>query len=147
MQLGIATAFLLNDIGSLYLYRPEFTWLQYDKLLHLFSPFYLTVILVSFLQVWRHFSLKKAVFRSVVIVVLSCFAWEILEYLSDHFFQTTAFGINGQYIYFDTTLDLLFDFVGVFIAAIAVESREFYQVVVSEYCQGHIQKEAIKKSV
>jgi hypothetical protein len=144
VQLALAVSILLNLLGYVYLYQLYKKGFQYDKLLHFINPSYFVIALAYFLEVWQKLSIKKAALRAALIVIVGSVLWEVFEFLSDYFFHTTAFGINGQYVYFDTSFDLLFDYLGVYAGFRLISSREVYNIVASEYCQNETRSEAVK---
>jgi hypothetical protein len=137
VRFSIAVAMWLNILGELYLYQLYNYGIQYDKILHVISPFLFMVTITSFIEVWFGIRKKKAIFMAITIVMAGSVCWELFEYLSDKFLYTKEFGVYGQFIFTDTLFDLSFDILGVGAAYYCFQNSRFYNLVVIKYCQSN----------
>ncbi len=111
----LAIILLLNASGDLGLYELYRYGFQYDKVIHFVSA------LIATLTLGRALGIR----RSVLIVIAAGFAWELFEFLMDHYFKTRLFGVYRLFIWQDTIMDLVFNTIGVSVAvAIALFPKE-----------------------
>jgi len=116
----LAIALIGNALGELYLYQLYKYGIQYDKLLHLVSPFLLVMMLTFFWQIWHEASFGRALVVAALLVLAGSLIWEVFEFLSDLIFKTQEFGIYGQYKLADTVGDIIADIVGIGLSSIVL---------------------------
>jgi hypothetical protein len=113
LQAAIAVVILLNGLGALGLFKLHRIGFPYDKLLHFSNSFILLLSLNQFICQWKKIDFKKSLIRAGILVLISGFVWELLEFSSDEIFKTTAFGIDGNHLFEDTIKDIAFNIGGI----------------------------------
>lgn len=100
----------LGDLGFYQLYKVGF---EFDKFIHLLSPFLWVFIFPLVLE--KRFGIKKihSIAIAISIALLSGLAWELFEYMGDQVFKIHIYGVYGSDIDIDTKLDLIFDALGI----------------------------------
>ena len=121
LQTYTALVFILGITGTLGLYQLE---IPYDKFLHLFQPFFITIALSRFLYRWKEMPLDRAIAITMVVVLLLSAGWELLEFTSDQIFGTQALGLRGKEIFTDTIFNASLDLLGTLMGVAAVYLRK-----------------------
>lgn len=97
-----------------------------DKLYHIFGTFSFTIFIYTILEIKAGLQNLKKSFKFVFILLLGTFLgtiYEILEFLSDYFFETA--NQNGLV---DTDVDMICDILGAVVAGIyAVRGKHIYK--------------------
>jgi hypothetical protein len=105
----ILYANILGDLGLYQLYKIGF---PYDKFIHFLIPLLCMIFFPKFLHIRFGIPFSRACIYSFIFILSSGILWEISEYLADTIFKTHIFGVYGQDLIHDTTLDLLSDLLG-----------------------------------
>ncbi len=134
LRFTITFALMANAAGELYFYQLYRFGFQYDKLAHLANSLLFILALASFGRSWYGLSPSKSLKASVAIVVACGIGWEVLEFASDKLFNTKVFGIYGQLKLIDTIFDIIYDFLGITLAAIMDKSFRFRLRMEIEAC-------------
>lgn len=134
LQSILSLALVFNALGELYLYQLYKIGIQYDKIIHFTNSFLFIIALTSFNVAWKKQPIKKALKTSILMVVAGSLLWELFEYLSDLFFHTSEFGVDGKYIIKDTILDLACDALGIIFSSYILNSPKLSKKIINEYC-------------
>lgn len=121
LQNYLALGFVLGFSGTLGLYELDF---PFDKVNHLLLSFLATVAISRFLYRWWELPLVRSIILTVFAVLFLSTLWEIIEYTSDVFLGTSAFGLRGKEIYWDTFFDMTMNVGGVLVGIFAVLMRK-----------------------
>jgi len=111
-QFLLAVIFLGNALGDLGLYQLYKVGFQYDRLLHLFVPALMVIIITIVLR--DRFNVRQSyAISSAFAIILACvLGWEIFEFLSDHVANTHISGVYGLDMSNDTKWDIVLDELG-----------------------------------
>jgi len=123
-QSAVTSTLLLSGAGGLGLYRLYLIGFQYDKVIHFLIAYITTIALIDFIQKWYDVNLKKSIILTCVIVALLGLFWEITEFLTDVMFGVHTFGIYGKYVVWDTFMDIMMNFLGLFLGVISVGGQK-----------------------
>jgi hypothetical protein len=126
---------IINTAGELYFYQLYRFGFQFDKFAHLANSFLFIIALISFGQAWLAYDPAKALKVSITIVVICGIGWELTEFLSDKLFRTTEFGIYGQLKLIDTVFDIIYNLLGITLAAMVQKSPSFHLKLELETCE------------
>ncbi|MDP2709457.1 MAG: hypothetical protein Q8O93_05475 [bacterium] len=135
LRSAVAFALTANALGELYLYQLYKYGLEYDKLIHFASVFFLTVAFTLFWHIWREAPFKQALKLAVILAIAASFLWEGFEFLSDMIFKTREFGIYGQYKLADTAWDLLSDLAGAAMGSAYLLYSDVRKKAGHDYCR------------
>lgn len=114
LQVIICFSLLINLSGQLGLYQLYKIGFEYDKFAHFLVCMLFAFILEEILKEWFHISFIKRFLIVVLALLFSGFVWEIFEVVSDFFFGTQEWGVNGMYGITDTLKDIGFNLLGIF---------------------------------
>ena len=117
-------AFLLNAVGAIGAYRLYAHGLEYDKLVHIFSPFFFTLALFRLRSDFYNTPFKKSLVVTAIIVIASGFLWEGWEAFSDIIFGTESWGVYTEHVARDTALDTIMNVTGVALAYLYIFLRK-----------------------
>jgi len=135
LRSAVAFAVVTNALGELYFYQLYQYGLEYDKLIHFASTFFLVVAFAFFWQIWREASFDQALKLSIALAVSASLLWEGFEFFSDLVFKTAEFGIYGFYKLPDTAKDIVLDFLGIALGIIFLKTPGYRQKSFSQYCR------------
>lgn len=113
LQMGLTLALIFNGFGALGLYQLFKLGIPYDKIVHFLSSLILTVSFANFVWLWFGIHSKKLVVFVLFFALLVGIGWEGLEFSLDFLFGTNTLGINGEYIIWDSTVDIIMDILGI----------------------------------
>lgn len=135
LRFVIMIALVINTAGELYFYQLYRFGFQFDKFAHLSNSLLFVIALATFGQTWLSYGHARALKLSIVIVFISGLGWELAEFLSDKLFRTTEFGIYGQLKFIDTVLDIIYNLLGITLAAIIRKSSSLRLTWEVQTCQ------------
>lgn len=113
LQTAVAVSVYFDGAGGLGLYELHKVGIPYDKIAHFTVTAILIIALANFVTEWYAINITKAVVVSALVVMAGGILWEVSEYSSDFLFGTKRFGIRGEDVLSDTTLDLVMDALGI----------------------------------
>ncbi len=113
LQLTVASALLLNGIGSLGLFKLYVVGFEYDKLVHFIVPLIFTVNFAGIFNKWHGLVFGRSLIMAAVAIFLLGLFWEIFEFSSDVLFGTETFGIYGKEALRDTIQDISANVLGI----------------------------------
>ncbi|NTW22101.1 hypothetical protein HGA34_00985 [Candidatus Falkowbacteria bacterium] len=136
LRFVIMLSLIINAAGELYFYQLYRFGFQFDKFAHLANSLLFILALASYGRTRYGLVPMKSLKISVVIVIICGLGWEVGEFASDKFFQTKEFGIYGQLKAIDTIFDIIYDFLGITLAAIMEKSFRFRLRSEVALCEG-----------
>jgi VanZ family protein len=115
----LTVSWLLDAFGMFGAFQLYKVGLEYDKLLHFFNSFILTILIIYLLEKWDNWSIRKSLIFAFLIFAFCGFLVEAFEMAGDALFQTQMWGQYRQIAVYDTKWDLIFNTLGAFLAAIS----------------------------
>ncbi|HUT96246.1 MAG TPA: hypothetical protein VMW82_01615 [Candidatus Paceibacterota bacterium] len=122
LEVSLIIGLGLSGLGGLGLFRLSEAGFEYDKLIHFLVPFIFTIVICYFGSQWYGWSFKKSVILGASLVFIGGIIWEIFEFLADTLLGTQMRGYYGEFIVKDTTLDMIFNMLGI-ISGVLVSTK------------------------
>ena len=127
LQNVLAISLLINGAGGLGLYKLYQYGFEYDKLTHYLTPLILTLGFVYFFTNYSGWLKRKAIWRTSFLVFAGGIFWEILEWTSDRFLDTTFVLGGGGIGMRDTIFDVIANILGILSAVVYLHIKERHQ--------------------
>ncbi|HCU71035.1 MAG TPA: hypothetical protein DIC35_04800 [Candidatus Moranbacteria bacterium] len=120
-QATLASAFLLNALGEFGFYKLYLIGFEYDKLIHLVNSMLFSFLLGKILVIWKNFSFRQTVWRTVLAIFIGGVGWELWEIFSDFVFHTLEWGVYGEHNFVDTIGDLIWNCAGILMGVVLLK--------------------------
>jgi len=127
-QFWLAFAITTNAFGDLGLYQLYRVGIEFDKIVHFGIPLIAIIVIPVILESRFEIRKSRALAITIALALIASVGWEVYEYAMDRVWLTHLSGVNGFDISRDTKFDIVYDFLGIVIGAVASMWRLRYSI-------------------